>query len=85
MENKGIAVNVRQIRYVNNIVEQDPRAVKRNNRSMLGFKSFHAATCMLTGIELSLMIRKCQIAMPGCEVLSVADQFYALARQVHPA
>ncbi len=85
MEDKGIAVEVRQIKYLNNIVEQDHRAVKRNNRPMLGFKSFRAATCVLAGIELMHMIRKGQMAMPGCEGLSFADQFYALAGQVRPA
>jgi putative transposase len=46
---------------------------------MLGFKSFRAATNVLAGIELMHMIRKGQRAMPGCEGLSFADQFYALA------
>jgi putative transposase len=85
VESKGIAVEVRQIKYLNNIVEQDHRAVKRNTRPMLGFKSFRAATCVLAGIELMHMIRKGQMAMPGCEGLSFADQFYALAGQVRPA
>ena len=85
VENKSIVVEVRQIKYLNTIVEQDHRAVKRNTRPMLGFKSFCAATCVLAGIELMHMIRKGQMAMPGCEALSFADQFYALAGQVRPA
>ncbi len=85
MENKGIAVEVRQIKYLNNIVEQDHRAVKRHTRPMLGFKSFRAAACVLAGIELMHMIRTGQMAMPGCEGLSFADQFYALAGPVRPA
>ncbi len=36
-------------------------------------------------IELMHMIRTGQMAMPGCEGLSFADQFYALAGQVRPA
>ena len=55
--------------------------MKRNTRPMLGFKSFRAATCVLTGIELMHMIRKIQMAMPDCEGRSFADQFYALAGQ----
>ena len=82
---KDITVEVRQIKYLNNIVEQDHRAVKRNTRPMLGFKSFRAATSVLAGIELMHMIRKGQMAMPGCEGLAFADQFYALAGQIRPA
>jgi putative transposase len=52
---------------------------------MLGFKSFHAAANVLAGIELMHMIRKGQMAMAGCEGLSFAKQFYALAGQVRPA
>ena len=36
----GTAIEIRQIKYLNNIVEQDHRAVKRVTRPMLGFKSF---------------------------------------------
>ena len=40
----GLCIEMRQSKYLNNIVEQDHRAVKRNTRPMLGFKSFHAAS-----------------------------------------
>ena len=82
---KDIAVEVPQVKYLNNIVEQDHRAVKRKTRPMLGFESFRAAAHVLTGIELMHMIRKGQMAMRGCEGLSFADQFYALAGQIRPA
>jgi putative transposase len=36
----GTAIEIRQVKYLNNIVEQDHRAVKRVTRPMLGFKSF---------------------------------------------
>jgi len=85
IEDKEIAVEVRQIKYLNNIIEQDHRAVKRNTLPMLGFKSFRAAASVLAGIELMHMIRKGQMAMPGCEDMSFANQFYALAGQVRPA
>lgn len=78
-------VLVRQIKYLNNIVEQDHRAVKRVTRSMLGFKSFNAAKCVLAGIELMHMIRKGQFGMKGCEKMSFAEQYYALAGQLRPA
>jgi len=51
-------IAVRQIKYLNNIVEQDHRAIKRVTRPMLGFKSFHAAASVLSGVELMHMIRK---------------------------
>ena len=38
--NREIPMVVRQVKYLNNIVEQDHRAVKRITKSMLGFKSF---------------------------------------------
>ena len=49
---------LRQVKYLNNIVEQDRRAVKRMTRPMLGFKSFWSATKTLAGIEVMHMIRK---------------------------
>jgi putative transposase len=49
---------IRQVKYFNNIVEQDRRAVKRITKAMLGFKSFDAAKNVLAGIELVHMIRK---------------------------
>ena len=49
---------MRQEKYLNNIVEQDHRAIKRVTRPMLNFKSFRAAKSVLAGIELMHMIRK---------------------------
>jgi transposase-like protein len=54
------AVVVRQRRYLNNIVEQDHRAIKRRCASMLGFKSFRTAAITLGGVELAHRIRKRQ-------------------------
>ncbi|WP_170763120.1 IS6 family transposase [Ruegeria lacuscaerulensis] len=45
-------------KYLNNIVEQDHRFIKRRIRPMLGFKSFASATATLDGIEVAQMIRK---------------------------
>ena len=85
IEDKDISVIVRQVKYLNNIVEQDHRAIKRITKPMLGFKSFHAAKSVLAGIELMHMIRKGQLNITGIEELSFADQFYALAEQIRPA
>ena len=75
---------VRQVKYLNNIVEQDHRAVKRVTKPMLNFKSFQSDKCVLVGIELMHMIRKGQLMLKGCNEMSFADQFYALAGQIRP-
>ncbi len=76
----GTAIIIRQVKYLNNVVEQDHRGVKRVTRPMLGFKSFDAAQSTLVGIELMHMIKKRQVVMEaGDEGLTAAEQFYALA------
>ena len=75
---------VRQVKYLNNIVEQDHRAIKRITRPMLNFKSFRSAKNVLAGIELMHMIRKGQMVLKDCEGMSYANQFYALAGQIRP-
>ena len=79
-EEHGTAIKIRQIKYLNNVVEQDHRAVKRITRPMLGFKSFAAAHATRLGIELMHMIKKRQLVIEeGGEGLTAAEQFYALA------
>ncbi|MGP2408037.1 IS6 family transposase [Yersinia sp. 2545 StPb PI] len=73
------AITVRQSKYLNNLIEQDHRNIKRRSRPMLGFKSFRRAKTILAGIELSNMIRKGQYQHPQSEGLSLAEQFYLLA------
>lgn len=85
IENQDIEIMVRQVKYLNNIVEQDHRAIKRQTRPMLGFKAFHAAKSVLAGIKFMHMIRKGQMMIPGGETISFADQFYALAGELYPA
>jgi len=51
-------VRVRSSHYLNNIIEQDHRAIKRRCASMMGFKSFRNAAITLAGIELAHRIRK---------------------------
>ncbi|MFF2588876.1 IS6 family transposase [Peribacillus butanolivorans] len=53
-------IRVRQIRYLNNIVEQDHRFIKKRVLSMLGLKSFRTATYILSGIEAMHMVKKDQ-------------------------
>jgi IS6 family transposase len=70
---------LRQSKYLNNIIEQDYRGIKRITRPMLGFKSFDAAQATLTGIELMRMLRKDQLDGEDMEGLTVAERFYELA------
>src|SRR6266700_2074237 len=79
-EEHGTAIIIRQVKYLNNIVEQDHRGVKRVTRPMLGFKAFATAQDTLVGIELMHMIKKRQMVMQeGDEGLTAAEQFYSLA------
>jgi putative transposase len=75
----GAGIELRRIKYLNNIVEQDRRAIKRIVRPMMGFKSFWSAASILAGIETMHMITKGQLDCLGCQVVSAADQFYSLA------
>ena len=75
---------MRQVKYLNNLVEQDHRAIKRLTRPMLNFKSFRTARSILADIELMPMIRKGQPLLKDCTELSFADQFYALAGKIRP-
>jgi putative transposase len=60
-EEHGTAIIIRQVKYLNNMIEQDHRGVKRVTRPMLGFKSFEAAQAILIGIELMHMLKKRQL------------------------
>jgi transposase-like protein len=76
----GTAIIIRQVKYLNNLVEQDHRGVKRITRPMLGFKSFDTAQSTLAGIELMHMLKKGQLSgAEAAEGLTPAEQFYALA------
>ena len=81
---REVPILVRQVKYLNNIVEQDHRAIKRVTKPMLNFKSFRSAGSVLAGIELIHMIRKGQFAIGGADAMSFADQFSALAGRVRP-
>jgi putative transposase len=58
----GRTVEIRQVKYLNNILEQDHRFIKRITAPMMGFKAFHSAAATIAGIEAAHMIRKGQIA-----------------------
>jgi transposase-like protein len=56
-------VEVRARRYLNNVIEQDHRAIKQRCTSMLGLKSLRTAVATLSGIELAHRIRKRQFTL----------------------
>ncbi len=72
-------IAIRQAKYLNNIVEQAHRAIKRIPRPMLAFKAFRCTRILLGGIELMRMIAKGQMRCPKGSATSAAQQFYALA------
>ena len=79
IEETGHEIEIRQNKYLNNLVEQDHRAVKRIVRAMLGFMSFRAASITLRGIELVHMLKKGQMNAGNGQGLSAVEQFYSLA------
>lgn len=72
-------IKIRQNKYLNNLVEQDHRSIKRRVRPMLGFQTFRCARISLGGVETMHMIRKRQMVTPKGSSLSAAEEFYSLA------
>ena len=56
-------IQIRQVKYLNNIVEQDHRFIKKRVRTMLGFKSFRTAKAIISGIEAMYMVKKGQLVL----------------------
>jgi IS6 family transposase len=52
---------LRRVKYLNNIIEQDHRFIKKKVRASQCFKSFHTAERTLEGVEAMNMIRKGQV------------------------
>jgi putative transposase len=69
-------IEILQVKYLNNTIEQDHRFIKKLTRPMKGFKSFQSASATLDGIEVAHMIRKQQFSTSG---QSAFQQFAALA------
>jgi len=66
----GQRCRCRPIRYLNNVVEQGHRAIKRRVRAMQGFRSFDCAWRTIQGAEAVNMIRKGQIRwLPKNDIL----------------
>jgi putative transposase len=73
---KGTLIKILQVKYLNNILEQDHRFIKRITAPTMGFKAFHCAAATIAGIEVAHMIRKGQFGTIG---FSAFQQFTELA------
>ena len=72
-----LQITIRQIKYLNNVVEQDHRGIKRITKPMMGFKAFYSAEATLAGIELYRMLKKGQ--QINAKNSDAFEQFYSLA------
>ena len=72
-----VDILMRQNKYLNNLVEQDHRTVKRVTQPMLGLKFFWSARILIAGIETMYMIKKGQMDCPRGSTMSAAQQFYS--------
>ena len=77
LQAKNEKIEIHQIKYLNNIIEQDHRFIKKLTRPTKGFKSFKSAHATIKGIELHHMLRKRQFRNAGS--MAVFQQFYNLA------
>jgi putative transposase len=69
-------VEILQMKYLNNRLEQDHRFIKKITKPMMGFKAFYSAKATIAGIETAHMIRKGQLSD---ENIYAYKQFMALA------
>jgi putative transposase len=58
-------IDVCQVKYLNKMIEQDHRFIKKLTRPMKGLKSFLSASATLDGIEVAQMTRKQQFSTGG--------------------
>jgi len=69
-------IEICQVKYLNNVIEQDHRFIKKITNPMMGFKAFHSARATIEGIETAHMIRKKQLSENN---IPAYKQFMALA------
>ena len=78
-ERKGTNIEIRQCKYLNNIVEQDHRNVKRITKPIQTFKNFASARITLAGIEMMNMLKKRQAYLGTLFTANYIDEFHELA------
>ena len=69
------SIEIRQNKYLNNLIEQDHRSIKQLFKSTLGFQSFRTASITIRGFESMRMLRKGQVDVGG---KTPTENFYAL-------
>ena len=74
-------VEILQVKYLNNLIEQDHRFIKKITNPMMEFKAFHSAQATIDGIETAHMIRKGQLSD---ENMPAYKQLMALAGYLCP-
>jgi putative transposase len=79
-EDRKIKIEVRQSKYLNNIIEQDHRFIKKRVNPMMGFKSFRSAKIIIAGIEVLSMISKGQSGYFPLFHKKTTDAFWALVQ-----
>ena len=55
-------IEILQVQYSNNLIEQDHRFIKKIIKPMMDFKAFHSAKVTIGGTETAHMIRKGQLS-----------------------
>lgn len=64
-KDRDVPLKVRQVKYLNNIVEQDHRAIKRVTRLMFNFKSFYSVKSILAGMNSRTCSAKANSTLRG--------------------
>ena len=72
-------IKIRRCKYLNNVIEQDHRFIKRITKPMLGFKSFVSAAITLARIEIVRMLRKGQSKVSNMRIMTLPERFRLLA------
>ena len=75
---KDQQIEIRQNKYLNNMVEQDHRFIKKRTKLTLGFKSFYGASQTIKGIEILHMIKKGQLKNTNNNYKTTFEQFISL-------
>ena len=70
-------IDINQLKYMNNLVEQDHRGVKKPVKNRQYFRAFHSAHRKIKGIEAVRMIYKGQIE--GCTSITKFVQDFIAA------
>ncbi len=76
---KNKRIKIRQCKYLNNIIEQVHRFIKRITKPMLGFKSIESAAVTFAGIEVVRMLRKHQMQTDLNILPTIPEQLRLLA------